>query len=74
MNNTKEFTVADAMKIQNQQLLQWKSVLKPEKYILLLEYIIEANVGVTEGRMIFRGNSIDMFVHNNLMDKVRVTF
>ena len=67
-------TISDAMKTQNRQLLQWKSVLKPEKYILLLEHVISENVGVTEGDKIFRGNQIDMFVHNNLMDKVRVTF
>lgn len=67
-------SVSDAMKAQNRQLLQWKSVLKPEKYILLLEHVIKENVGVQEGDKIFRGSQIDMFVHNNLMDKVRVTF
>jgi hypothetical protein len=71
MNNTKEFTVADAIKIQKEQLLQWKSVLKKKKYILLLQHIAVVNSKpMKTGDEVLRGNSIDNYVHNNLMDKV----
>jgi len=72
--NDKVFTVADAIKIQQQQLLQWKSVLKPEKYDLLQQHATEMNkeiidtVGeLSKGYNVFRGQEIDMFIYNTLM-------
>jgi len=63
----KEFTLADAIRIQNDQLLRWKSVLKPEIYLLLLEHVCMKNIGTMEADKVFRGQDIDMYVHNNLM-------
>jgi len=67
--NDKSFTVADAIKIQQQQLLQWKSVLKPEKYELLSKHADELNAGMVDAYNVFRGVNIDMYIQNALMDK-----
>lgn len=67
--NDKSFTVADAIKIQQQQLLQWKSVLKPEKYDKLVEHANTMNIGVVDAYNVFRGVNIDMYIQNSLMDK-----
>lgn len=72
--NDKPFTVADAIKIQNQQLAEWKTVLKPEKFDLLQQHatMMNAEIISTEGISsigynVFRGQEIDMFIYNTLM-------
>jgi len=65
----KEFTLAEAIRIQNERLYCWKSVLKPEKYLLLLEHVAMKNIGTMEAEKVFRGQDMDMFVYNSLMDK-----
>jgi len=67
--NDKTFTVEDAIKIQKEQLLKWKSVLKPEKFDLLQQHADTKNVGVTNTASVFRGVNIDMYIQNTLMDK-----
>jgi len=62
------FTVADAIQIQNYRLLKWKSVLKPEKYDLLAQHAKAQNFGVTDPYAIFRGQKMDMYICNTLMD------
>jgi hypothetical protein len=66
--NDKSFTVADAIKIQQQQLLQWKSVLKSKKYELLCKHADVMNADVVDAYNVFRGVDICMYIQNALMD------
>lgn len=68
----KQFTLADGLKIQQQQLNQWKSIMKASIYDKLLLYVIIMNRNCANdetGYNVFRGEDIDGFVHNNLMKR-----
>jgi hypothetical protein len=65
-----EFTVNQGLDVQARNLRQWKSVLKPAKYKQLVAHIKEVNAhtNMRSGMDVFRGNDIDVWVSNNLMD------
>lgn len=76
MYNQKEieklFTVDKGLEVQAHQLFRWKSILKPEKYEKLQLHIAEENGKVMKnGYEVFRGTSIDNWVHNNLMENCK---
>jgi len=60
------FTVEQGMAIQTRQLREWRSILKPAAYKLLLKRVLEENErgNYTSGFDVFRGSSIDTVVHN----------
>lgn len=68
----KKFTVKDGLEIQKEQLMEWKQLLKIEKFELLETYcnIINNKLKDTDcGDKVFRGVSIDNWVWNNLVEK-----
>jgi hypothetical protein len=61
------FTVAEGIKVQTQQLKQWESVLKPEISAKLNEIVTSKNHLAKTGYDVFRGVDIDMVIANQLM-------
>jgi len=64
-----EFTVEDGIRVQERQLKDWESVLKPEIYAKLEQYAKKKNHLAKTGYDIVRGNQLDMLIYNSLMDK-----
>jgi len=63
----KEFTVEDAIKVQDEQLLDWAKVLTPTAYARLLNWARWSNRNAKTYRDIVRGVDMDNFIHNNLI-------
>lgn len=66
----KQFTLKEALQVQADQLKEWKSILKPEKYKLLETYALKNNKGKVSPYHIFRGTDISNWVANNLIERV----
>jgi hypothetical protein len=64
---TKRFTVIDGLKMQENHLKEWKSVLSTEAYEKLEKLAKANNHTATSGYDIARGTDLDMIVHNQLM-------
>jgi len=47
--STFEFTVEQGIRVQRQQLAEWKSVLRPEAYDALVEYATRDNARAKDG-------------------------
>ncbi len=62
--NGQQFTMQDALAIQEEHLKQWESILKPEVAARLRTLVLAENEGVTNPYDVCRGTSIDRFVHN----------
>jgi hypothetical protein len=60
--STFEFTVEQGIRVQRQQLAEWKSVLRPEAYDALVEYATRDNARAKDGHDIYRGTSLSGFV------------
>lgn len=58
------FTVDAGITIQKTQLNQWKTVLKRDAYMKLVEYATEKNHEAKNGWGIRRGSDLDNFVAN----------
>lgn len=70
MSHTDHFTVQQGFNVQIQQLNEWKSILKPEKYDQLLRWIDGCNMSpMKSGYEVVRGTDIDNWIMNNLMEK-----
>lgn len=48
--------------IQKMQLEQWKSVLKPDVYNQVEDYVLNSNKNLTEGKEVLRGGMIDEYI------------
>lgn len=57
-------TIEEALKIQYKQLENWKRKLKHEYYIVIRDRAVRDNHKAKTGYDIFRGTSIDIYVHN----------
>jgi hypothetical protein len=64
-------TVAKGIEIQARHLAEWKSVLKPDVYAELESWATATNVQAETGLDIRRGQTLDTFVHNELMEPRR---
>lgn len=62
-----QFTVKDAIIIQDAQLANWRKVLKPAIHARLCELVRRTNEGVTNGYDIVRGTRIDEILWNNIV-------
>ncbi len=58
------FTVEDAIKIQSEQLAQWKKLLQPKVYKDLEKWATEHNDKAESGNQIIRGTDMDNFIGN----------
>lgn len=61
-----EFTLADAVRIQFDQIAEWKAVLKPSIHKALVVHAFERNNGVTDPYQVFRGQDITCFIQNHM--------
>lgn len=72
---TDGITIEKGIEIQQKQLLQWKEVLKEDKFERLNNYCNKCNEVLVKqygmhayrGFSVFRGNDLDSFIHNNLI-------
>jgi hypothetical protein len=69
MDTTRKFTVEAGLQVQANNLIRWKSILKPAKYLKLAAHIAKVNADAhyKSGTDVLRGNDIDVWVANNLM-------
>ncbi len=63
----KEFTVADGIKYQAEQLAKWKTVLIPEVYAALEEYATRNNHEAKSGYDVRRGVDLDNYIGNYML-------
>lgn len=78
MNKNTDFSVNDAIKIQQEQLQRWSTVLKPDIYNEL-KRLIDAKTerersGYESGRQVLRGTQIqdaivNWFIYNNTFNQ-----
>lgn len=61
-----EFTLAEAFKIQANQIAEWKLVLKPSVHKALLQHAREHNESVINPYDVFRGVQIAEWVNNHI--------
>lgn len=61
----KEFTVKTGIRVQKENLAEWKMVLNEETYTALEEYATSTNKDAKNGHQIRRGNSLTEFVLNH---------
>lgn len=61
------FTVEDGIEIQDRQLKEWKSVLKPKVYKVVHSLVKEKNVDLLDGFSVCRGIEIDTIVNNQMI-------
>lgn len=59
-----EFTVADGIRVQRQQLAEWQTVLKPDVYKILEELATKDNDKAKDGYGIVRGSELNNYVQN----------
>jgi hypothetical protein len=59
----KEFTIAYAYKVQEENLLKWSMVLNTDAYNKLLQKVKDGNIGVNSAHQVPRGQDIDTYVH-----------
>lgn len=67
----KELTVKEVIKIQTEQLQEWKQLLKPEIYDWLEKRVTKDNHLAKSGDSIVRGSCITTNVENYLYYKER---
>lgn len=65
------FTMEDALKIQLNQLRDWKSILNPQAYVKVLDEAIKRNKqGYKSPNDVWRGCDIEVFIFNEIMNKL----
>jgi hypothetical protein len=58
-----EFTIEEALKIQEEHISQWAVVLNPEAYVRLIEKVLERNRrGYKYAHNVARGTTLDQYV------------
>lgn len=62
--NESTFSVEDGIKIQSEQLAQWKKLLQPKVYKDLEKWATEHNDKAESGNQIVRGTDMDNFIGN----------
>lgn len=62
-----KLTIDEGIKIQEQHLKEWRSVLSADAYHKLCIMARENNKTATSGYDILRGNDLDIIIHNKLM-------
>jgi len=68
---TTQFTIENAIDIQTQQVDRWARVLNVEALLMLDKEIAKRNIkGYKSASDVFRGVDIDMFIHNECMNKL----
>jgi hypothetical protein len=68
---TTTFTMQDALKVQEEQILRWGKVLSDKAYSMLCLGIMRKNAkGYKSPYDVFRGTDIDNFIHNEIMNKL----
>lgn len=68
---TTQFTIEDAIAIQREQFLRWSIVLNAKAILMLANEIRKRNKeGYKSADNVFRGVDIDMFIHNECMNKL----
>ena len=70
MNSTSTpicFTVADGIKIQEEQLSRWESVLEPGFFAKIKKLVQCGNHKAVDGFDVCRGTSITEIIHNQLL-------
>lgn len=68
---TTTFTIEDALEIQKEQVLRWGKVLSDKAYNMLCLGIMRKNAkGYKSASDVFRGVDIDMYIHNEIMNKL----
>jgi len=65
----KTLTKTKAIQIQNEQLTQWKTVLKKDAFNALYDWAKETNDTVTNPYSIRRGSDLSVFVSNFAIQK-----
>lgn len=59
-----DFTLEDALQVQKENLVDWKTKLNTECYNALELRILASNKGITDPFLIKRGSDLSMFVAN----------
>ena len=68
---TETFTIEDAIAIQREHFLRWSIVLNAKAILMLANEIRKRNKeGYKSPYDVFRGGDIDMFIHNEIMNKL----
>jgi hypothetical protein len=62
--NESTFSVEDGIKVQSEQLAQWKKLLLPKVYKDLEKWATEHNDKAESGNNIIRGTDMDNFIGN----------
>lgn len=67
----KNFTVADGLNVQTQQVQQWAKVLKPEVVQQLNDWLAQRNANLPPdacGFDVTRGTDMDQFIQNMIFE------
>ena len=66
MGTRKEFTKAEGLRVQAEQMKFWRSILKPSVYNKLVAYVASENLKLTgdDGYQVMRGTDLDSWVKN----------
>ena len=67
MRERPEFTMAEALEIQELHLAQWMKVLKPEIWRELRDAVKASNPGVTDPYKVTRGSDLDSWMANYML-------
>ncbi len=62
------FTIQEAIKIQQDQLLYWKKVLLPHVYNDMVGYCNSWNESATKTNHVKRGTELDQWLHNYMIN------
>lgn len=62
-----EFTVQQGLEVQAKQLVEWKSILKPEVYEALYEYATRLNYKAESGSDVKRGVELSTYISNYML-------
>lgn len=66
-----KFTMEDAFNIQSEQISRWAKVLNSKALLMLMKGVDKKNSkGYKSPYDVFRGNSIDEFIQNEIMNKL----
>lgn len=68
MEARKNYTVAEGIAVQTENLRQWKGILKPEVFERIKALAITNNHTATTGYDICRGSDISNLVENELIN------
>lgn len=64
MRDRPEFTLENALDIQERQLAEWMAILKPGVWRELRDAVKASNEGVTDPYKVTRGTDLDCWISN----------